>query len=142
MRTLRTTIRHKLVVAMMLTSVTVLVLAGAALVVFDIVSFRRALVRTLLTRAQILAANSSAALAFQNPDDADQVLGALKSDPSIMAAALYDRRGQMLAAYPNPAAAPPQLLLGPAGGHAFETSSLMVHEPVVEGGRWLGTLYI
>src|SRR5439155_1611537 len=93
---------------MMLTSVAVLVLTGAALVVFDIVSFRRALVRALVTRAQILAANSSGALAFENPEDASQILAALKPDPSMVAAALYDQQGHVLAAYPVPAAAPAQ----------------------------------
>ena len=142
MNTLRTTIRRKLVAGMMLTSLTVLVLTGAALVVFDVVSFRRTLVRTLVTRAQILAANSSAALAFENPDDANQILAALKPDPSMVAAALYDRQGRMLAAYPVPAAAPARLPLARVSRHRFEKSWLLVDQPVLEGGRWLGTLYL
>lgn len=142
MRTVRTTIRRKLVAGMMLTSMAVLVLTGAALVVFDIVSFRRALVRALVTRAQILAANSSGALAFENPDDASQILAALKPDPSMVGAALYDRQGRVLAAYPVPAAAPARWPRKTGSGQRFEKKWLVVDQPVLEEGRWLGTLYL
>jgi len=142
MKPARTTIQRKLVTAMMLTSTTVLLLVGAVFVVHDVVSFRRLLVQTLVTRANILAANSTAALAFRNSDDASQVLGALKTDPSMIAAALYDQQGRLFATYPpnaSPGVVPPTA--GPAG-HRFGKGSLVVSQPVVEDGRRLGTLYL
>ena len=142
MKAPRTSIQRKLVTAMMLTSTTVLVLTGAALVLYDIASFRQSLARSLVTRAEILAANSTAALAFDNRDDAIQVLAALKSDPSMVVAVLYDRQGRPFATYP--AAAPPAAPShAPRGrGAWFERSAVVVHEPVVEEGRVLGTLYL
>ena len=138
----RTTIRRKLVTAMMLTSTTVLLLVGAIFVAHDVVSFRRLLVQALVTRADILAANSTAALAFRNPDDARQVLYALKTDPRVIAAALYDEQGRLFATYPSivsPGAVPPTS--GPIG-HRFEKSDLLVSQPVAQDGRRLGTLYL
>jgi len=138
----RTTIRRKLVTAMMLTSTTVLLLVGAVFVAHDVVSFRRLLVQALVTRANILAANSTAALAFQNPDDAGQVLEALKTDPRMIAAALYDAQGRLFATYPanaSPGAIP--ATSGPIG-HRFEKSDLVVSQPVGQDGRRLGTLYL
>jgi signal transduction histidine kinase len=139
----RTSIQQKLVTAMMLTSTTVLVLTGVALVLYDIASFRQFLGRSLTTRAEILAANSTAALAFDNRDDARQVLAALKSDPSTVMAALYDQQGRLFATYPveMPQLAPPTVPRGRRGVW-FEPSAVVVHQPVVEEGRLLGTLYL
>jgi signal transduction histidine kinase len=138
----RTTIKRKLVTAMMLTSTTVLLLVGAVFVGHDVVSFRRLVVQALITRANILAANSTAALAFRNTDDAGQVLGALKADPRMIAAALYDEEGRLFATYPT--AVSPGTVPAASGpiGHRIEKSDLVVSQPVVEDGRRLGTLYL
>jgi len=142
MRTPRTTIGRKLVTAMMLTSTAVLVLAGVVFVAHDFAISRRAMVQALVTRAHILAANSTAALAFQNPDDATQVLHALGTDPTMTAAALYDGQGQPFATYPasaKPGTVPARPM---ATGYRFERSRLAVSEPIVEEGRRLGTIYL
>ncbi|HKQ57010.1 MAG TPA: ATP-binding protein [Candidatus Eisenbacteria bacterium] len=142
MTTPRTSIRGKLVTAMMLTSTTVLVLTGAALVLYDLASFRQSLARSLATRAEILAANSTAALAFDNRDDATQVLAALRSDPSTVMAVLYDHEGRPFAAYPADVSLA-SVPAAPSGkGHWFEPSSVVVSRPVVEEGQTLGTLYL
>jgi len=136
-----TSIGQKLVTAMMLTSTTVLVLSGAALVFYDFVSFRQSLAQGLGTRAEIVAANSTAALAFDNRDDATQVLAALKSDPSTVMAVLYDQEGRSFATYPS--ATPPAAPTAPnRRGTWFERSFIVVHRPVLEDGRALGTLYL
>ncbi|HEY3157165.1 MAG TPA: ATP-binding protein [Candidatus Eisenbacteria bacterium] len=142
MKAPRTTIRRKLVTAMMLTSTTVLLLVGAVFVAHDVVSFRRLLVQALITRANILAANSTAALAFRNPEDAGQILAALKTDPRMIAAALYDQKGRLFATYP--ASVPPGTVPPASGpiGHRFEKSDLVVSQPVAEEGQSLGTLYL
>src|SRR6266850_5017284 len=130
MKAPRTTIRTKLVTAMMLTSTTVLLLMGALFVAHDIVSFRRLLAEALVTRANILAANSTAALAFQNPEDASQVLAGLRTDPSIMAAALYDEHGGLFATYPLGASAPLVPASSGVMGNRLEHASLLVIRPV------------
>ena len=142
MKAPRTTIRRKLVTAMMLTSTTVLLLVGAVFVAHDVVSFRRLLVQALVTRANILAANSTAALAFRNPEDAGQILAALKTDPRMIAAALYDQEGRLFATYPT--SVPPGTVPRASGpiGHRFEKSDLVVSQPVAEEGQPLGTLYL
>ena len=142
MKAPRTTIRSKLVKAMMLTSTTVLLFMGALFVTHDIVSFRQLLAESLVTRANILAANSTAALAFQNPEDAGQVLGALKTDPRMIAAALYDEHGRLFATYP--AGAPTGTVPAESGpaGRRFEKSDLIVSQPVTEEGQRVGAIYL
>jgi signal transduction histidine kinase len=138
----RTSIQRKLVTVMMLTSTTVLMLTGAALILYDVASFRESLARSLATRAEILAANSTAALAFDNRDDATQILAALKSDPSMVLAALYDRRGRLFATYPAAVSAATLPAAPTRRGYWFEPSAVIVHQFVVEDGRVLGTLYL
>ena len=142
MKAPRTTIQRKLVLAIMLTSTTALVLTGAVLIAREASSLRQLVEREVTTRAGILAANSTAALAFRNPDDAIQVLAALRADPSVVAAALYDEGGQVFATYPGHVA--PSLLPRAFGGpaHRVEGANLVIRQPVLEGARLLGSLYI
>ena len=142
MNALKSSIRRKLVTAMMLTSTTVLVLAGAALIVYDVVSSRRALAGALTTRAEILAANSTAALAFDNAEDATQVLASLKTDPGMVVAALYDGRGRLFATFRADAPATVFPRAPARQGAWFERGAVVVHRPVVEEGRVLGTIYL
>ena len=138
----RTTLQRKLVTAMMTTSTAVLVLVGAILVAHDVTSFRRFLVEMLVTRANILASNCSASLAFQNPDDASQVLRSIRNDPNMVAAALYDESGRLFAFFPENAPGGTIPTLPGTIGHRFAAHHLMVFQPVVEDGRRLGTIYL
>src|SRR5689334_3743263 len=95
-----TPIRRKLMRIMLLTSGLVLLLTCAAFLAYDVVTFRQSAVRQLSTLAQIIAANSTAALAFQNQDDAHEVLAALKAERHVVAATLYDSHGRPFAVYP------------------------------------------
>ena len=142
MKAPQTTIQRKLVLAIMLTSTTALVLTGTVLIAREASSLRQLVEREVSTRAGILAANSTAALAFRNPDDAIQVLDALRTDPSVIAAALYDESGRLFATYPSNV--PPSALPRAFGGaaHRVEGANLVIRQQVLEGTRLLGSLYI
>jgi signal transduction histidine kinase len=136
-------IKRKLTAILLLISGLVLVLTSVAFVTYEVVTFRQTILIHLATRSRILAANSTAALAFANEADATELLGALQYDPHMVAAALYGRDGRVLATYP--AAASSDLI--PAApeqdGYRFEGSRLVAFTPVAQGGNErLGTLYI
>ena len=84
----QTTLKGKLMTALMGTSLTVLVLTCIVFITYDYVTFRTGILRGISTRAEILAANSTAALAFQNEADAADVLSALRTDSRMVAACL------------------------------------------------------
>jgi len=135
-------IKRKLTAILLLISGLVLLLTSAAFVTYEVVTFRQTIMIHLATRSRILAANSTAALAFANERDATELLGALQYDPHMVAAALYGRDGRVLATYPAAAAdlipAVPQ-----PDGYRFEGSRLVAFTPVAQGGNErLGTLYI
>jgi two-component system NarL family sensor kinase len=76
-------IKWKLTLVILATSAVVLILGGAVVVFYDTLNSRRNLVSQIETMAQITAANSAAALAFQNVVDAQETLDALRARPEI-----------------------------------------------------------
>ena len=137
-----TPIRRKLIVMILVTSTAVLLLSSAALITYDYFSFRQATARNLATLGQVIATNSGAALAFENKEDAAEILNALTAERHIVAAGLYDARGAVLATYPAslPARTLPEALS--FDGYSFERSALIGIEPVHQGTKRWGTLYL
>ena len=135
-------IRRKLMTVILLTSGVVLLLTCLAFFSYEVLTFRQATVEKLSTLGKIIAANSTAALAFENRGDANETLAALKAEPHIVAAGLYDQNGKLFSQYPTnlPASAFPA---APGkDGYDFGQGHLAGFLPVMQGGRRLGTLYI
>src|SRR4051812_38048679 len=125
-------IQKKLLRVIMLISGSVLILTCAAFFVYEFLTFRQASVQQLSTIAKIVSNNSTAALAFDNAEDANEILTALKAEPHIEAACLYDMKGKLFSRYP------PNLELKafPArpeqAGYRFVQSHLEGFEPVIQ----------
>ncbi|HKU90007.1 MAG TPA: ATP-binding protein [Steroidobacteraceae bacterium] len=115
---------------------TVLFLAG------EVLAIRSASLRELRILNEAIASNSTAALAFENPDDARGVLAAFRADPHIVAAALYTADGRLFVSYPEPAAGGSIPVSPGAPGYAFRGQALIGVAPVRENERVLGTLYV
>jgi signal transduction histidine kinase/ActR/RegA family two-component response regulator/uncharacterized membrane protein affecting hemolysin expression len=135
-------IQKQLMTVIVLTSAAVLSLTWAVFISYELYNLRRAVVSQFSTLSAVTARNSTAALAFDDPQDAAETLQALSAERRIIVAALYDRGGSVFASYPHEASKdlPPST---PADGYRFEDRSLVGVEAVVEGtGRRLGTLYV
>ena len=133
-------IKRKLVIIIMLTTTTALLLAGVGVVASDSILFRQYLQRDLSALARILADNSTASLAFNDPKTAAETLAALRARPHIVTACIYRPDGTMLANYArhNAVSACP-----PAGGQEelrFGAEDLTVSRAIVLSGRRIGTL--
>jgi len=136
-------IKRKLTVILLLISGLVLLLTSAAFVTYQVITFRQTMRNNLATRARILAANSTAALAFANEADATEILAALRYDPHMVGAALYLADGRVLASYPAAAGADLIPATPQPDGYRFERGRLVGFTPVAQGGNQrLGTLYI
>src|SRR5437667_108902 len=93
-------IQQKLTAMLVLISGLVLLLTTAAFAGYQYWSLRQRTLDALSVRGRITAANSTASLAFANEADARELLSALRVDPHMVAAVLYDKRGHVFAAYP------------------------------------------
>src|SRR5881394_701669 len=134
-------IRHTLMTVILLTCGAVMLITSAAFIAYEYVTFRQLMVRNVKILGEAIAANSTAALAFDNPDDAREVLAAFKAQPHVVAARLYLSDGRLIASYPDRAARGPKQTLR-ADGYQFEQGLLTGVQPVVQGGRRMGTLYL
>jgi signal transduction histidine kinase/ActR/RegA family two-component response regulator len=134
-------IRRTLMNMIFLASGVVLLVTSAAFCAYEFLTFRSSSIQQLQILSRAIASNSTAALAFENAEDAAGVLSAFKSDPHIVAAALYDLRGKVFATYPQ-GLAPDRLPARPEAGFEFGRSTLVGFEPVAEGTKRLGVLYV
>jgi len=135
-------IRKKLSAISLVSTGTALLLITAVFIAGEIFAARAASLQQLRTLSEAIATNSTAALAFDNPDDARAVLAAFRSDPHIVAAGLYKEDGRLFVTYPEsaPSGTLPEAA-GPAGYH-ISGAALIGVAPVREGARTLGALYV
>ncbi len=135
-------IRRKLTIIIMATSSAALLLACTAFVLHDLVDFRRLLVNDLSTLAEIIGSNSAAAILFSDAKVAGQTLAALKAEPHVVWACIYNQRGEVVARYVRGGG---QLALPPAPrapGHRFGSDRLRLATPVVFDGERVGTVLL
>lgn len=136
-------IRKKLMAILLAISALVLLLTSAAFLTYEVLTFRQTTRENLSTLGRVIAANSTASLAFADVGDAAEILAALRAEPHIIAAALYDASGELFARYPPDAPGYALPAAPAADGYRFERGRLVGFEPVAQGSQSrLGTLYL
>ncbi len=139
-------ISRKLTWMNMLVSGAALLLACAAFIAFDMITFRQAMLRNLSTQAQIIGSNSVSALLFNDPQSAENTLLALKAAPNILSAQVYLPDGRPFASYSrdrgrhNPV--PPPIPSGQAQTHWIEDDQIALVRSIVLDGKPIGAVYI
>ena len=127
-------IRKRLLWLSVLAASTSLVLACAAFVAYDVITFRDTMVRNLRSYADIIASSSSAAVLFQDPRSATETLAAVRAEPHILFAEIRTPDGRSFARYLRPdleGKRPSSAPLGPGEGYRFERDRLILGRPIV-----------
>src|SRR5712691_1373516 len=129
-------IRTKLLTGFMLTSLVALLLTVAALGTYDTVTFRKEMLRDVDTLAGIIGENAAQSVAFNDRQSAQATLASLRSQPQIVAAAIYDNDRQLFAAQGNvPKSAP-------VGASTMTASHVEVSRRVLFNGARVGTVWL
>lgn len=128
--------------AVLLTCTVVLLMLCSVYLVIEYVSYKTTIKNNVSTLAAVVASNSSASLAFDSRPDALDILKALKGNPHIVSACLYDNSGRLFARYPETVAAGQFPAKPDPDGYRFLNGFLEGFEPVLQGTSRLGTLYI
>ena len=135
-------LRRKLTVVVMITTVVALTCAALAFVVYDVLMVRHSLQTNRTILAEIVGSNSTAALTFKDQDSARETLRALRAEREVTAATVYNAAGEPFASYVRdsdaayvPPAPAPELT-------GFTRDRLRVVRPVVFDGRTVGSVYI
>ena len=135
-------IKRKLMLVILLTSGFAILLMGTALITYELVTFRSALTNNIEVLAQIIGSNSTATLAFDDRENAKEILRALAAENQITAAAIYDRNGRLFASFPE-SITPAQLPSVPGpDGHRFNRFQFVMVQPIFQEGARLGTIYL
>jgi len=138
------TIKRKLMLIIMLTFTVALFLACSAILFFEILGTKQILKRNTEVMADVIGANSSAALTFKNAgkNDAKEVLAALKAEPYVVSACLYNDQGEVFATYFREGIAekvPPRV---EDENFKFEKDTLNLFHKIKFDGEVIGTVFI
>src|SRR5579863_6303036 len=97
--TRKLSLRRKLTLVIMINTFVALCVAGVAFAEYGVYRFKELRLEDLNALANILGTNSTAPLAFKDPNSAQDILRALAAKPHILSAAIYDRDGNPFAVY-------------------------------------------
>jgi len=139
-------ISRKLTWMNMLVSGAALLLACAAFIAFDMITFRQAMLRNLSTQAQIIGSNSVSALLFNDPQSAENTLLALKAAPNILSAQVYLPDGRPFASYSRDrdrhGPVLPPIPSRQTETHWIEDDQIALVRSIVLDGKPIGAVYI
>ncbi len=133
------TIRHKLIFMTMIICVGALFLTAGMFIAWEWISLHRSLLLDLSTKAEMVADNCKAALAFEDVKDAKESLKSLRVEPSIVFGCIYNNKERIFAAYSRNDA-DIHFIKFQQNGYSFANKSLTVFKPVVLDGETVGTV--
>jgi PAS domain S-box-containing protein len=136
-------IKRKLRLIIMVASTVALLLVSAGFVTYELVTFRQTMTRDLSTLAEVIGNESTSALSFEDQERAGEILGALKAKKHIVAAALYEANGHLLAQYQQTNFAENSLPAQPEkAGSRVENNNLVLFQGIHLQGDLVGTVYL
>ncbi|HSY58057.1 MAG TPA: response regulator [Terriglobales bacterium] len=92
-------IRQKITQVVLLSCGVAALVACSVFAVYDVTTARASLARDLGTLAEITGSNSTAAIAFDDPQSAGEILKSLSAQPHIVEACIYTNDGRVFAKY-------------------------------------------
>jgi PAS domain S-box-containing protein len=134
-------IKYKLMTIVMVACTIGLLLAGVTFIGWEQRVLRNNMVQNLSTQAAMIADSSKAALAFEDPTDAEKTLQTLRVDPSIVFGGVYTKNDKLFAAYyrndSKVEIVPSEYL---KTGFAFKDGFLTVINPIILDKEMTGTV--
>ena len=135
-------VRHKLRLVIMVTVTAALLCACIAVLTYDRFAARETMRSDLAVLAEMLGANSTAALSFDDPRVARELLSTLRAKRQIVAAQILTADGASLAAYRRASAPPSDIPAMRTDSAWFEPQRLVLFKSVALDGATLGSVYL
>ncbi len=136
-------IKHKLTWIIMVTTGVALLIACTAFVFYQFAQYRSSMVKEMLSLAEIIETNSAAPLEFNDPKAGKETLEALRADPRIMAAKIYNQKGEVFTSYRSQRI---DKLSGKENslldGEYWENGELSIIKALTHDNKRIGTIYI
>ena len=135
-------VKYKLRLIVMGTVTAALLCASAAVLTYDSIAARNSMRNGLDVLAEMLGANSTAALSFDDPQVAAEILSTLRAERHIVSAGVFAAGGRPLAGYRRPSELPAELPAVRPDGAWFEAGRLILFKTVRIGGTGIGTVFL
>ena len=141
--TRKLSLRHKLTLVIMINTFVALCAAGTGFAEYGVYRFKELRLEDLNALANILGTNSTAPLAFKDPNSAQDILRALAAKPHILSAVIYDRDGKPFAVYHRGAStskysAPPV----ESESSRFTSNRVLIFQAIIFQGEKVGTVFL
>jgi two-component system sensor histidine kinase/response regulator len=141
--TSKLSLRRKLTLVIMINTVVALCAAGTGFAEYGVYRFEELRLEDLNALANILGTNSTAPLAFKDPNSAQDILRALAAKPHILSAVIYDRDGKPFAVYHRGASkdrysAPPM----ESESSRFTSNRVLIFQAINFQGEKVGTVFL
>ncbi len=136
-------IKHKLTLVTMLTTIAALLLACAAFITHEFYSFRDSTINDLVAVADIVGNNTTASITFNDSKTANETLLTLHDKGHIVSARIYTNDGKLFAQYFKNkedsvlVRAKPEFI-----GSWYDQSNLVLYRPIKLGKNRIGTIGI
>ncbi len=137
----RHSIGTKLRLAILGSTLGVLVLALGATIVYDLQTWHRGWIADVQSQAELLGHASADDLAAGDPRGAQEALAMLRLQPKMRSAAIYDAQGRLFAGWHAGGSAQPPATLNRITPDAA-SDDLQVRATIVDQGRALGTVAV
>lgn len=131
-------IRRKLMTGFMLTSMVALLITLGALAIHDYTEVQKEIVADADVLAGVIGENAASSIVFNDPQTATSTLAALRAQPDVVGAFLFDREGKLFASYGRTPA--PRVV--PADGMQRAGESVTVTRPVRFNDARVGTVHV
>jgi len=143
LRAAKYSVRRKLMLVVLATTLVALLLASGAMVIYDLRTYHGARVNDLFSQADLIGRASAPALAFDDPKVARENLSLLKVTPGISAAAIYTAKGALFATYIRPDIAGVAFPgLPQTDGYQVDGNQLLMFQQIKDKNELLGTVFL
>jgi len=135
-------IKHKLIIIIMSTVIFSLLLVSSVLILSERYISKQSMADKLMTVSHIIADRSTAALSFDDPQVANEVLSALDHEPSVLQGCIYDSAHLLFAAHARNGGTTKCPKQPQADGYRFRDKNFELYQPIRLEGEVIGTVYI
>lgn len=135
-------IRHKLFIAVLLTTVSALLISGLTMMLYDLKDYKARLRQELTTQAKLLGLSSAPALEFGDQQLAMENLALLDVQPQILAAAIYAPDNSLFASYSSQADTVQLPAIPDRQGLWVENGRLLIFQEIIHNDAVVGTVFL
>jgi len=135
-------IKNKLISIILLVTIFAVGIGFGVIIYTNIDTFKKDMISNTSLQAKLIGRYCVAPLTFGFKSDAKKVLAKLKALPSLTNAVVYDKRGDIFAAFNEKEASGISRLKREESAIAFKEDFLNVFQPITYQGNRYGTLYL